>query len=238
MKKLFAVTLALMMLLSAAATAESADFLGDWYLTGIESEGTIYYPSDFGMSVSMTLNDDGTAHIEFHQGDQSEPREGTWVLEGDAAIVTVDDEPQTFVLADGTLVSEGDSGMIFGREPVEIEGYTPAAVVEAEEADFFGSWTTFTYGTDGVFMNAAATGMDMVADISEGSLLLTGILGSETPYSISFADNAYCYDITDENGETVTIIKAEMLEDGNLQLTRLFFGTEYVLIMAPTEAAE
>ncbi len=239
MKKLFAVIIALMMLLSAAAMAESADFLGDWYLIGIESEGTTYSPGAFGMSMSMTLNEDGTAYVESVQGSDPEASEGTWILDGDALTVTIDDdEPQTFVLVDEMLVTEDeDSVMVFGREPEEIEVYTPAEVIEAEETDFDGSWTAFKYGMDGVFMDAATIGMDMDAEFDGDSLLLTGFLGSETPYTMTFADSAYSFE-TDDESQMIASIKAELLEDGNLQLTMTFTDSNIVLIMAPTEAAE
>ena len=60
MKKLLAVMLSLAMLLTAAAFAEEADLLGIWYLTGVGTEVGTYSPADFGMSMSIELNEDGT----------------------------------------------------------------------------------------------------------------------------------------------------------------------------------
>ena len=61
MKKLFAIVIALAMLLSAAALAEAADYTGVWYLNAMEAEGESYSPATFGIEMSIELKEDGTA---------------------------------------------------------------------------------------------------------------------------------------------------------------------------------
>ena len=237
MKKIFAVMLALAMLLSMAAFAEAADFLGIWFLASMEMDGATYSPADFGMSMMMELREDGTAYSEQAMGEDSQVAEGTWAQDGDAIVVTIDDSPASFTLQDGQLVAEEEGQiMVFSREPVEAEVYVPAAVVAAEEADFNGAWTAFKVGMAGVYYDAAMIGMDMNAEFTDGSLLLTGFFGSDTPIPMTFADGAYSFETSDES-EMFAAIRAEMLEDGNLQVT-MTAAEDVVLIMAPAEEEE
>ena len=62
MKKLFCVMLALVMACAMlAVTAEdAADYLGDWYLVEMKMGDTGMNPSDLGMNMTMTVNEDGT----------------------------------------------------------------------------------------------------------------------------------------------------------------------------------
>ena len=61
MKKLFAVVIALAMLLSAAAVAEATDFTGMWYLNNMEMEGMTVSAAEFGMEMTFDLKEDGSA---------------------------------------------------------------------------------------------------------------------------------------------------------------------------------
>ena len=70
MKKLLATLIALMMLVSAAvcgAVAETADIIGEWY-------GSI-----FGLSMTMTLHEDGTYTMSM-AGEEADS--GTWSFDG------------------------------------------------------------------------------------------------------------------------------------------------------------
>ena len=70
MKKLLATLLALTMLVSAVvccAVAETADITGEWY-------GSV-----FGMSMTLTLHEDGTYTMSMI-GEEAEP--GTWSFDG------------------------------------------------------------------------------------------------------------------------------------------------------------
>lgn len=240
MKKIFAVMLALAMLLSVAAFAEEADFQGVWYLVEMQGGGESYTPADFGVSMTMELKEDGTAQSDSAMGGEVETDVGTWAMEGDAAVVTINDTPVTFSLQDGMLVAtEDEMTMIFSREEPEVEIYTPAAVVDVEPAAFEGNWIAVKYGFDGTYVDAAAVGMDMTAEFNGSELLLTGMLGSDTPFQMTFDDaevGAYHF-FTEDESQMITAIEAEMLEDGNLMVTLTVSG-DMILIMAPAEAVE
>ena len=238
MKKLFAVLTVLAMLLSAAAIAETADFLGIWYLVAMQSDGETMNPADFGMSMIMELKEDGSVQAETAMGEEADPQEGTWAQDGESIVVTIDGDPASFVFQDGQLVGTDEAmSMVFGREPAEGEVYTPAEVVAAEEADFEGAWTAVKYGADGLFMDASLVGMDMGAEFKDGGMQLSGFFGSDTAIPMTFADGAYSF-ATDDESEMFASITAEMLEDGNLKVTMSTGEDEIILIMAPGAAAE
>lgn len=236
MKKFFAVLLTVAMLLSAAAVAEAADFLGVWYLVELQADGESFSPADFGMSMSLELKEDGTAQADSVMGGDPEAQAGSWTQKGDAIVVTIDDSPVTFTLTDGQLIAaDEEMTMVFGREAPEAEIFTPAEPVAAVEADFEGSWTAFKYGYEGHFMDAALVGMDMAVEVKDGSLLLSGFFDSDAAIPMTFADGAYAYS-TDDESEMFSAIRLQKLADGNLMLT-LTAGGDMVLILAPADAA-
>lgn len=236
MKKFFAVMLAMAMLLSAAAIAEAADFLGVWYLVEMQEDGTSFSPADFGISMALELKEDGAAQSDAVMGDDVKTQMGTWTQDGDAVVVTIDDTPATFTLTDGQLITaDEDMMMVFDREPVEAEIYTPAEPVAAEEADFEGRWTAFKYGFEGQFIDAALIGMDLDVEVKDGSLVLSGFFDSDAAVPMTFADGAYAFS-TDDESEMFSAIRLQKLADGNVLLT-LTAGDDLVLILAPADAA-
>ena len=74
LKKLTALCLLLMVLLSCTAYAAKTDYVGEWILTDIESDGQHYNPEQQNATMSMTLRADGTVLLE-RKGYSSE---GTW----------------------------------------------------------------------------------------------------------------------------------------------------------------
>lgn len=232
MKRVFAILMALCMLLSAAALAEAADYAGVWYLTTMESEEGSFAVADFGMEMSMEIKEDGTVATE---GNLTEGQEGTWVVEGEGITVTIDDSPMTFVLKDGSLVGEEDGQtMIFGRE--KVEGYAPAEVkADATEADFAGNWSTYKYGFDGAYMDAATVGIDITAAIEGTTITLNGFYFDNTVIEAAFADGALTYTAADPDNEIAAAVTAQMLQDDTLCLTLSTDG-EMELIMTRAEA--
>ena len=126
MKKLFCVMLALMMACAMlAVTAEdAADYLGDWYLVEMKMGDTGMNPSDLGMNMTMTVNEDGTVLNVSAYGDTAEEGHGTWKLTENGLSVT-DDTGVTVVFAlneAGQLVADMEGmGMVFGREQTQVD---------------------------------------------------------------------------------------------------------------------
>ena len=130
MKKLSALLLAAVLLLSAAGYAEATDLLGDWYLNTIVMEGTSVSAADMGYEMTMSLNEDGTVHIDA----MGEAEEGTWKEEGGNVVIDTEYEAMTFTVGDdGSLtVDEGGVIMIFTREAPG-PGFTPAELARVKE---------------------------------------------------------------------------------------------------------
>ena len=118
MKKAFAAFLILSMLLTAVAVAEAADVTGTWYLVEMREGEQSINPADFGMSITMQLNEDGTAILD--SSIETEPQNGTWSMDGETIVVVDGDgQPMNFVQQDGQLVADEDGhGMIFGRADI------------------------------------------------------------------------------------------------------------------------
>lgn len=223
MKKLFAVALALAMLLSAFAFAEAADYVGTWYLNGIEMDGETYSPASFGMEMYIELREDGTATGSNSMAGEVDVQDGTWTAEGDTVTVTIDDAPTVFTLEDGNLVSaseEGDMKMIMGREKSEVEAYTPAdPKADAALEDYAGNWSAFKLGTDGVYMDCDIIGMDLSAAIEGTTVTFNGFVFSDEAVETTFADGALSFAAEDPEAALIAGIDAQLLEDGNIMLT-------------------
>ncbi len=238
MKKAFAALVILSMLLSAVAVAEAADVTGTWYLISIESEGMAFNPSDFGMSITMELKEDGTA-LSATSG-EDDTAEGTWKMEGDKVTVDIDDSPVEFTLADGKLSAEQDGmTMVFSQEEPVADTFTPAAPVEAEEADFAGTWTAVKIGLEGQYYPVSILGGDVTATIDGATITLDGFLFSGTSMPLEFADGKMAFSGTDEESGATLGVAATLLEDGMLALD-LDAGDQgaFTFYMNRAEAAE
>ena len=165
MIKKFTALLLSVLLLFTLAMAQTADYLGEWYLVSVESGGIELIPADIGMEMIITLNDDGTGTVA-STGEEDMP--ASWVLDGDVLTITADEEPLSFMLTeDGQLTAQAeDSKMVFGREAVG-PSFIPAFEVEAEDiAAFDGSWTITTVNAFGMFIPFAAMAQMGMEDAS------------------------------------------------------------------------
>ena len=225
MKKLFAIVIALAMLLSAAALAEAADYTGVWYLNAMEAEGESYSPATFGIEMSIELKDDGTVvGTSSMGGGEAEPQAGVWEIDGDHVNVTIDESTLAMKLEDGALIGESDGQkMVFGREKVEVEVYVPAAPkADATVEDYAGKWVSAKIGTEGIYMDAAAFGLEFNANIEGTTITLDGILFSSEAVEATFADGALTYAAEDPENAMLSGFTAQLLEDGAMSLTVTF----------------
>ncbi len=217
MKKAFAALLILSMLLSALAVAEAADAAGTWYLIEIQSEGQSLSPADLGMSMTLELKADGTVTATTSMDD--EVGEGTWEANGDKVTITINDDPQEFTLADGKLTADEDGMiMVFSQEEPAANAFTPAAAVEAEEADFAGVWTAERIGLEGQYYPVSILGADVTATIEGTTITLDGFMFSNTSMPLEFADGKLSFSGSDDESGITMGITATLLEDGMLAL--------------------
>ena len=186
MKKILSAMTALILILSvlcAGALAEAADITGEWYA------------SLFGISVTMSLNEDGSYVLQMDMEDE-EPSEGTWEFDGAALVMDKGSDTEMTLTYDPEAVSfcaEQDGiEFLFTREmPVAFE----AAPVRADAAieEFAGAWTCTLIDAMGI--QAPPEMMDMYAGVTiEGSsvtLAIPDLLSSEeVTVECTFADGA------------------------------------------------
>ena len=235
MKKALAALVILSMLLGAVALAEAADAAGTWYLIEMVEDGQSINPADLGLTITLTLNDDGSAVM-----DSGEGMEGTWTQDGDSVIVTIDGDAMDFALADGTLTAaEDDMTMVFSRDTVE--GFAPAAVVEATAIeDFNGTWEAYKAGIMGMYIDVEQLGENVSVTIENGVVSLGGSMfeDSEDTQAIemNFVDGVLSMAVDEENGGSFSF---QLLEDGNLVMTmNMDEETSFDFYLAPAAAEE
>ncbi len=177
MKKLLSLTLAFVLLLSSVAFAAAANYVGEWILTDIESDGVHYNPEQQNASMSMTLRADGTALLE-RKGYSGE---GTWE-ETSTGVTIYDDNgnPTKFKMQSGKLayVSGADVVRTFTRK--------------CSAADFVGVWVLKTVGYEGETYTPEELTLDMTMTINaDGSAKMhSSQVGSEDgTWAIQNLDN-------------------------------------------------
>ena len=244
MKKLTAMILTLALLICAVALAESADYLGTWYLNEINFGGSILAPSVLGMDMTLEINEDGTAVLTSVEGEEDASQNATWTLEGDVVTVTVlaegdeeEGETMTMTIQDGVLVAEeGGMGLNFGREKVEAEVYQPGApVADAADADYAGQWQATYMDMNGNYIQASLFGMDLTVTVDESSMTLTGMyVFDNDALDITYVDGALTHEGKED--EMYGSIIGQLLDDGTMQLSFLVEdGDPLVLIMEKAE---
>ena len=244
MKKLTAMILTLALLICAVALAESADFLGTWYLNEINFGGSILAPSVLGMDMTLEINEDGTAVLTSVEGEEDALQNATWTLEGDVVTVTVlaegdeeEGETMTMTIQDGVLVAEeGGMGLNFGREKVEAEVYQPGApVADAADADYAGQWQATYMDMNGNYIQAAMFAMELTVTVDESSMTLTGMyVFDNDALDITYVDGALTHEGKED--EMYGSIIGQLLDDGTMQLSFLVEdGDPLVLIMEKAE---
>ena len=177
------VVLAMTALCAGALAFEPGGVVGDWYFNVLEQDGMLINPTAYGMGMTLTLHDDGTALMT--QGDE-EGDAATWKIEGD--VLTVEDEESAleFFLVDGNLVTDmgGDGKMTFGRELIVEQTHADFPVVAAADiAEFDGEWTgdlVEMYGMK-LPMDSEVMGMEMSLVIHNGEITVHSVKAGMDP---------------------------------------------------------
>lgn len=206
-----------LMCFSSAFALEQADVLGDWYLNTIVSGAASINPATVGMSMSISIKEDGTASILTSNATDELAAEATWKIDGETLVITDSkDIPVTFTAKDGTLTGSQDgTEMFFGREkPTAADAYVPAAQKTGVAAeDFNGKWVTTIVETVGMQMPIETIGMNVSMDINGLDVLYAFSLGEDTQeqkMTAVFQDDT----LVIGSGDNSLILK--LLEDGKM----------------------
>jgi len=145
---------------------------GVWNAFRAEADGMMMDKAaleSYGLLIKLTLNEDGTGSLEM----EGEAGEISWSESDGAVEIAVDGDSMTMTInADGTLA--GDFGgviIVFAKEgsepPVETPSNTSAAAVSGTAEDFIGAWNCTLMNVEGVLLNPADIGINMVLVINE-----------------------------------------------------------------------
>ena len=228
MKKMIAVLVAVLMLTvtafaGTALAAGEGDLAGVWYIQsmkqgGMDLDGSIL--SSLGLTMTLTLNEDGTATME--ATGQEQVQKGTWKCDGTTGTITFgtdltfEADGDTLILTQpDTTVEEGAEPqvLVFGKEPPAASVPTLAPAVENPQvSDFNGAWNVSTYVAFGLPLPLGMTGAQLSMTIQDGKAAVTAV----------------AKDLN--TGETTASVEkeytAELKDDGTLFID---FGDEEVL---------
>lgn len=179
MKRLFSLLVALLIAcVTPALAAEIESVAGAWVLEGALVDGSFISAPQLGISMTYTLNEDGTIvnHLTAEGLDAQE--QGVWVQDGYSVTITIDgNDPSPAQLQDKALaVYDKATGIVMRFVRTENQ-FIPGAVREdAAFSDFFGMWQSFAAIRDG--MQSSVSPIQLV--ISNNAVVLIRASGGET----------------------------------------------------------
>lgn len=214
MKKLLSLLLTLCLLLGSTVLAETIDYTDTWVCTSMTKDGMSINPTLLGMTITMTLNADGTGILD----SMGETENATWAAADNGVNVTDSlGDTVLFVYTDGTLVGTvDDSALAFTREdevPAAPAAATPATAEEVAAFNFTGYWNCTQAIAFDMTFNAADLGVEMLF-----ALYLDGtfeMVSGENVGSGTWAKTAAGVDLTAANG---SVLSFTLLSDGTISL--------------------
>ena len=227
MKKLLALTM-LVSAMVCGAVAEAADIVGEWY-------GSV-----FGMSMTLTLHEDGTYTMSM-AGEEAEP--GTWSFDGTTLTLDEGSEGESAFAYDGESLSASMEGMdfVFTREPIATFEPAPARTDAALE-EFSGSWNATTIGIMGMYLSPDVIGAGISLDIDGTTVVMTIIQEDSEPEAVTveatFADGVLTVADPTSTEESSTFWTLSLLEDGTMSMFTQMEGIEMTYYLSPAEAAQ
>lgn len=232
MKKILSLVLALLMMLGCTALAE--DLTGAWY------------SNLFGMSVTMTLNADGTYGMDL----MDETQTGVWVLEGETLYMDKGTDMEitlTYDAAAVTLTMDVE-GMVcvFGREATE--AFVPAEPkADAAIEEFAGQWEAANVYFMDMLVPTEFAEMGMTMKIENTSInAAIDLMGDVETFEAEgkFADGVLTLVIPatlDEAGNELTrelVFPIKVLQDGTLSFEMDMLGMPIIFYLNPAVAEE
>lgn len=227
MKKIVSLLLALVLVFACASFVAAEDVTGTWYLIEMTSEGISLDPSMFGIEMTLELFASGTATMSA----MGESASGTWVMEGNTVVVTLDDTVLRLdYTLDGSLAGESDGvGLKFQR--TGSASYEPSAEVNAHDiSEFNGTWIPVKIGAMGIYMDPdmlSSFGLDqsyldaLVFTIKDGSM---SIPDEDELISLTFSDGFLSVTLPGNEG-TLTV---KLLEDGLISIASPTLGFTFI----------
>ena len=247
MKKLIAVLLVLCLgCMMIPALAEGDSLVGTWYLTKAESQGVTMPVDGTGISMTLTLKEDGSFDLEESAFGQTQTASGTWAATVTGVALTVQGETLEAKVADDAIVLEVSGAVMYlTRTAPEARDIGEAGIKLAEDVtDFDGSWVISQAKVMGMTVSAEEAGMEELAvmKISNGSIVETAVDGTENKMEGVYADGKLAVTMNVEGVDVDMVFS--LLEDGNLLASMTInyegFSMDIELLYIPMadEAAE
>ena len=227
MKKLFAIILAMALLLCGAAMADenAVDISGRWELTGMVQGEQVVDAAALeaaGMTMTFDLYADGSVAARNGYGEQMP---GEWTVSGNCVTISLEGDPLDFYLVDGHLESDDSMGFVM------ILTRTGDVEQAAAPEDLVGRWEL--------------TGAIMGEEVKDaGALAEMGVTMTVELYADGSASGENGFTLAEgswaADGETVTITLAGsempfLLQDGQLRSND---GSDEVIILTRTGDVE
>lgn len=212
-----------------SGAGDKAEFVGVWEMTGMISGGVemgVETMSMFGLTMTLTLNEDGTCVLNTSGVEET----GTWDVTAAGVAITDPSETVEFTYEDDMLVAEAeDSQMMLTRQgaaPAIGAAAQAGALTGVPAEDFQGKWELTTANIFGMDLTAADMGTFMTFDLAEGKGVYT-----ESDASGESVQVEITYTVTDPEGEPTLLtllyqdasmaepaelLAMNMLEDGRL----------------------
>lgn len=217
---------------------DAASFVGVWVMTGMVANGVemgTETMSMFGLTLTLTLNADGTCVVD----GMGQTDSGTWAVTANGVAITDPTETLEFVYVDDMLVmDDAGSQMMLTREgaaPAIVETAAAEPVMNVPAEDFEGAWELTTANLFGMNVTAADMGVTMSFNLAAGQG--TYLEGDDT----ALYELPVTYTVTDPEGEPtvltllyqdatmaepVELLALNMLADGRLRLSVSLEGME------------
>lgn len=152
MKRIFAMMLAIAMMLGMSALA-SEEMLGKWMMTEIQADGQAYPISMLGLTEgSIDFAADGTGVFSQARMGAEMSMSFVWQAEGEKYMLDMDGSAMEVMLEAGSLKLSDGSGMdmVFVKEGAADESFAPPAVrTDSSREEFNGEWIPETVYHDG-----------------------------------------------------------------------------------------
>ena len=202
-----------------ARQALIAQVTGDWYLNAFMMDGTAYAPEMFGTEMTLSLQDEGAAAVDY--GGTRKGGAGQWDVREERILVTIDSTTREFAYDEeaDTLSTDIEGGsMVLGREKLAAEAFEPAEAVSSELEAFAGEWRTYRIGVDGTFYDIALFGQEITATIEDCTIAVTGYVFTGLSAQAEYVDGSLRFTGADDEGGMFDGVTATLLSDDSLRL--------------------
>ncbi|MCR5369274.1 MAG: hypothetical protein K6E83_01015 [Clostridium sp.] len=229
MKKILALALSMIMILTMIPALAEETILGTWYLKTVNFEdGNTVDVSTSIYDHKLVINEDETASVTSPFG--NETYELLWSGRDDGEIIVYNEDGdicESLKMSDGTLIMSGDTfvnegaTLLYTRE----RGFHLAEInINAALEDFTGEWTSVYINVDG---NLSYIQQDYwrlffdlpIMKIDGTSVKMEGYTDFDKPFEAEFADGALHYTKKFPFIDSYYYLTFNLLEDGMIALT-------------------